>query len=84
MKVSKAFIYPSEGKITVKKPYGIMTINFELIDRSLIHPEQALVEVYNCISADGRSNILELEHHSAFKTLQPGESMVMEEAWILE
>jgi len=79
--ISKVFLYPSEGTFYIQKESGTMVVKFDLIDQKLIHPEQAMVEVYNCISPDGKSDILELEHHSAFKTLQPGESMELSEIW---
>lgn len=48
-----------------------MVVTFDLVDQKLIHPEQAIVEVYNCITPTVKWNdILELEHHSVFKTLE--------------
>jgi hypothetical protein len=79
--VSKAFIYPSEACFLVKKDFGTMKISFERVDQKLIHPEQALVEVYNAVSPDASMNLLELEHHSAFKTLKPGELVNLDEVW---
>jgi hypothetical protein len=79
--ISKVFLYPTEGAFFVQKESGLMVVKFDLVDRKLIHPEQGLVEVYNCISPKGESNILELEHHSAFKTLAPNESMELTETW---
>lgn len=81
LNISKAFLFPNEGAFYIDKDFGQMIVHFDLVDRKLIHPEQALVEVYNCISPDGETDILELEHHSAYKTLQPGESMTMKETW---
>ncbi len=42
---------------------------------SLIHPEQAPVEIYLRRSSDKEKDILELEHHSPYRILQPEESM---------
>ena len=82
MLISKAFLYPNEGAFYIQKESGMMVVKFDLIDQKLIHPEQAIVEVYNCITPSGKADdILELEHHSAFKTLQPGESMELSETW---
>jgi hypothetical protein len=83
-KESKAFIHPSEGRIVVIKPFGTMTIQFPLLDIKEIHPEQAHVEVYNCISVSGADDLLELEHHSAYKTLLPGEVIELTETWEIE
>jgi hypothetical protein len=81
MKVSKAFLQPSEGVIKIQFGSKVMNVRFELENREAIHPEQGHVEVYNCISVDEKSNLLELEHHSAYKTLKPGERMEMKEVW---
>ncbi|MFA9388602.1 MAG: DUF4380 domain-containing protein [Prolixibacteraceae bacterium] len=80
-RVSKAFIYPKRGEIIVTKNDWELFINFEKVERNLIHPEQALVEVYNKISTGGKTDILELEHHSAYKTLRPGQEMSSKEVW---
>jgi hypothetical protein len=81
---SKAYIHPSEGKIYAETNDTKLSINFDLLPPEKIHPDQALIEVYNSISATGSGNLLELEHHSAYKTLEPGESMTLSEVWILE
>jgi hypothetical protein len=83
-RVSKAFIYPSEGKMIVNKYGHTLSINFDMVPKEQIHPEQALVEVYNCVTTNGKDNVLELEHHSACKALQPGEKIILTEKWLLE
>lgn len=80
-RISKAFIYPSEGSIKVHRDNWELTLNFDRVPKNKIHPEQALVEVYNCSSADGRSDILELEHHSAYHKIKPGKSITLDEEW---
>jgi len=80
-RVSKAFIYPARGEMLVSKGAWNLTINFDLVPKVFIHPEQGMVEVYNCISFSEPSCIVELEHHSAYKTLRPGEQMSLKEVW---
>ena len=46
-----------------------------------IHPDQGFVEIYKLITSSGAGELLELEHHSAFIDLQPGESFSMTERW---
>lgn len=82
-RISKAFLYPEEGRITANTQSLQLTIEFDKVPFNDIHPEQALVEVYNCISVDGSTDILELEHHSAYTTLQAGESMSLKEVWTI-
>jgi hypothetical protein len=83
-RVSKAFIHPAEGIMVVEKLSWILNIRFDMVPLELIHPEQALVEVYNNISVNPASSILELEHHSAYQILSPGESMQLNETWTFE
>lgn len=80
-RISKAFIYPSAGTISVKKSDWELQLNFERVAKDEIHPEQALVEVYNCISANGQADLLELEHHSAYASIKPGKSIHLKEQW---
>lgn len=83
-RISKAFLYPLKGSIAVLSNDLKLTIEFDKVPKEQLHPEQALVEVYNCISTDGTTDILELEHHSAYTTIAPGKSHVLEETWTLQ
>jgi hypothetical protein len=82
-RVSKAFIYPSEGKMIVNKNGHALSIHFDMVPKEQIHPEQALVEVYNCVTTNGRDNVLELEHHSAYQKIAPGNNISLNEVWKL-
>ncbi|MCF8361146.1 MAG: DUF4380 domain-containing protein [Prolixibacteraceae bacterium] len=83
-RISKAFIYPERGEITVFKLHGQLVIEFDKVPKEKIHPEQALVEVYNCVSANGETDLLELEHHSAYQEINPGENLTLTETWTLK
>ena len=83
-RISKAFIYPSTGDIQVQRGDWKLDINFEKVPLEKIHPEQALIEVYNCITSNGLNNVLELEHHSAYQTIKPGEAIKLKEVWTFE
>jgi hypothetical protein len=83
-RISKAFIYPQRGEITVIKPDGKLIIEFDKVPKDKIHPEQALVEVYNCVSANGETDLLELEHHSAYQEINQGETITLTETWTLK
>lgn len=82
-RISKAFLYPEEGKMLVFKNDVQLCIEFEKVPLEQIHPEQALVEVYNSIDAKGLTNVLELEHHSAYRKLNPGDIIELSEIWRL-
>jgi hypothetical protein len=79
----KAFIYPEVGNLLAIKDKYLLKISFEKVAMEKIHPEQALVEVFHSISNAGGDYLLELEHHSEFKTLKPGESFQLWETWSL-
>jgi len=59
----------------------MLVMSFDFVERDQVHPEQGFVEVYKSLSATGADDLLELEHHSAYVRLQPGESHVLRERW---
>lgn len=83
-RVSKAFIYPDEAVINVVKGQWKLDIKFDKVPKDQIHPEQALIEVYNNTTSNGRDDVLELEHHSAYQTLNAGATMSLSEVWTFE
>lgn len=80
-RIAKAFIYPIEPELKVIKDDFVLSIKFEKLPKEQIHEDQALIELYNCVTRSGRDNVLELEHHGAFKTLMPGDEMTLTETW---
>jgi len=79
----KAFIYPEVANLLAIKDNYLLKISFEKVAIENIHPEQALVEIFQSISNAGGDDLLELEHHSEFKTLKPGETFHLSETWSL-
>jgi len=80
----KFFIQPSQGWLAAFNDDQLLIIQFPLLDKSLIHPEQGHIELYMRYTGDKpEQGLLELEVHAAYKTLQPGKRMVAEETWIL-
>ena len=74
---AKAFLHPDEGKIVAVGKGAMLVMFFDFVARDKVHPEQGFVEVYKSLSASGADDLLELEHHSAYVLLQPGESHVL-------
>lgn len=60
-----------------------LTLEFEHHDISSIHPEQAEIELYNFVHKDADKSLLELEYHTPYCTLMPGESMSTWSKWRL-
>jgi len=81
--VQEAHLYPSAGYIAGFSEKQMLLIRFEILDQNLIHPKHGLVELYNFIGKEGDEKLLELEVHSAYKTLAPGEKMSLTETWKL-
>lgn len=80
---AKAFLHPEEGIIVALTRGAMLVISFDYVEPQEVHPEQGFIEVYKRVTASGRGDLLELEHHSAYVTLQPGESQVLWESWDL-
>ena len=60
---------------------SLLIIRFEHHDRKTIHPEQALVEIFNLTQHDADEALMELEYHSPYKTINPGGIMTAWEVW---
>ena len=78
---SKSYIYPSRPWMAAFIGKQLLIIRFEHHDRKTIHPEQALVEIYNHTEHSPSKALLELEYHSPYRTIKPGEIMEAWEVW---
>jgi len=78
---SKSYIYPSRPWMAAFIGNSLLIIRFEHHDRKAIHPEQALVEIFNLTESNPKKSLLELEYHSPYKTIKPGEIMEAWEVW---
>jgi hypothetical protein len=81
---AKAFINGSKGQIMVSGNNQKLIMNFDEVSGTDIHPEHGFVEVYVALTNEPSKNLLELEHHSPYRTLAPGEKMNQKQNWILE
>lgn len=78
---AKAFLYPSRGLIAAFTATDLLAIHFAHHAQNSIHPEQALVELYNATGTGGAGSLLELEYHAPYRTLEPGASMHAQQTW---
>ena len=62
----------------------MFTIYFEKHKKTEIHPAQGLVEIYNHTEHCEGNDLLEVEYHAPYKTLNVGESMSAWEVWRIE
>ncbi|MFP4015057.1 MAG: DUF4380 domain-containing protein [Chitinispirillaceae bacterium] len=81
---AKAFIPADYGLMTAFASSQAFTIRFSRHEAEQIHPEHSLVELYNCTSHNRADALTELEYHTPYRTLLPGESMEASEEWILQ
>jgi len=80
---SKAFLTPSKPYIFAFIQDYMFVIHITIYDENLVHPTQGMVEIYNAMADTQEKSMLELEYHSPYKNLAPGESMEIEERWEL-
>lgn len=79
---AKAYIEPAAGWFAAFTDDQLFVIEFPLLPRDAIHPDQSLVELYlEADPAQPGSGVLELEVHGSYRTLAPGESMSATEKW---
>lgn len=78
---TKAFLVPDGPWMAAFTGNMLFIKRFPSYPDSLMHPAQAPVEVYLRRSSDPEKDILEMEHHSSYRVLQPGESMEDYEIW---
>lgn len=56
-------------------------IQFAGQPRESIHSEQGMVEIYMASGGSFQGSLQELEYHSSYKTLAPGEAFEATETW---
>ncbi|MBK8807369.1 MAG: DUF4380 domain-containing protein [Bacteroidales bacterium] len=78
---SKAFIYPQAPIISGFVNNKMLLIHFEKHEPTAIHPEQALVEIYNHTETNTQNALLELEYHSPLYHLKPGDTCKAWQIW---
>mgnify|MGYP002395980196 CR=1 FL=1 len=83
MRVGKYFIYPDNNYMAAFYNDQFLFFSFPLPEKEEIHPEQAAIEIYNITTHKPEDALLEMELHSPYKTLQPGEEISTELTWYL-
>jgi hypothetical protein len=81
--VQEAHLYPSDGLMAGFSEQQMLLIRFNKYDQQKIHSQHGLVELYSYISDNENDRLLELELHSAYRTLVPGETITLTETWEL-
>jgi len=80
----KVFFQPSEGWFAAFNQQQLLIVQFPWQSVEKIHPKQGQIEFYMEYSpTNDKLGILEMEVHSAYKKLKPGEEMQARERWTL-
>jgi hypothetical protein len=79
---AKAFLRPRAGVMAWFGGGRAFIKRATLPPDDRIHPEQAAIEIY-CGRGGPETDLLELEMHGPFQTLEPGAAMSFEETWDL-
>lgn len=78
----KAFVQPSKGWMAAFTADQLFVIEFTLQPQAAIHPAQGQLEFYLDYSAKSAdAGVLEMELHSPYTYLEPGESFSSQEVW---
>ena len=82
--MGKVMFQPSAGWFAAFNAKQLLIVQFPLQPLEKIHPEQGQLEFYmEHNPADESRDILEMEVHSAYQTLAPGDTMQARERWTL-
>ena len=80
---AKAFIPADKGFMVGFTSGQAIVIRFKKHAPKQIHPQHALVEIYNYTNQNKEDALTELEYHAPYITLNAGESMETSEEWEL-
>lgn len=82
-RTAKAYVQPSRGLLAGFSARDLFLIQFALVDRAQVHPDQGHVELYNHARREGDrvESLLELETHGPLEELEPGAGMTLEQTW---
>jgi hypothetical protein len=83
LRSAKAYIYPSNNFMAAFDKSHVLIIRFPFHPKRLIHSSQGLVEFYNETTHNSSDALMELECHSPYQTLKPGQTMETSVEWTL-
>lgn len=78
---SKAFIDARDGMVAAFIRDYCFVKTMQPVPREQVHAEHAFVEVYSRTGTCDGTDLLELENHGPFRTLEPGQTMTLKENW---
>ncbi|MEK7765212.1 MAG: DUF4380 domain-containing protein [bacterium] len=82
-RVAKAFLTPSRGIVAAFGSGQVFVKRLNVTPAAQAAPDQAPVEIFQNVTRDPKTSLLELEAHGAYTALAPNEEMAFEETWTL-
>lgn len=80
---AKAFLDPAQGWIACFNADACLVKRAVIVPKDRIHPSHAFIEIFVALPPPPEAGLMELEFHSEYRRLQPGESLACEETWTL-
>jgi Domain of unknown function (DUF4380) len=80
-RTADAFLRPVEARLAYFRGAQLFLKHAPSFSEARLHPEETLVELYRSSGGGTEAELLELELHGPYQTLEPGESMAFEETW---
>jgi hypothetical protein len=81
--MTKACIFPAEPWMAAFNKNQMILIECPRLPRERIHPSQAQIEIFNLLTPGRPDDLLELETHSPYEKLAPGQSTETTLMWRL-
>lgn len=78
---AKAFLAAERPTVYALLPADLVVAAAPGVPPGALHPEVAAVELFQCVGGDPGRGMLEVEFHSAHRSLAPGESLRHAVAW---
>jgi len=78
---AKAFISAKRGAMAAFVNSQALIVRFKRHQVEHIHPEHSIVELYNYTNNNRIDALTEMEYHSPYVTLNPGETMETSQQW---
>jgi hypothetical protein len=81
LNTGKAFLRSTRPRLFAALGQDLLIVAAASTDPAQVHPDHTPVEIFQCIGGAPIRTVLELEFHSAYRTLEPGAAMRFAVAW---
>ena len=78
---TKACINAKNNSIAAFAANQLIVIETPGIEKEYIHPDHRFVEIFNQVLPDAKEDLLELEFHTEYRAIEPGETIEAVQYW---